>query len=885
MRRETPSPASHGSPARRVTPRRRGKLHRHRPELTRFEEKVLPSGIIATGSPPGLPPIVHIYDAGTGKLINSFEPYPPRYRGGVEVGVGDFNDDGTPDIVTVNGAGARPIAQIFDGTTGALLGKFAVAPASYRGGVSLAVGDVNGDGIADVVVADDQGQPWVTVFEGPSGTPIASFLAYGAKYRGGVRVAVGDFNHDGLDDIATVNASGVPEVKVFAGGSYTTLADIKASDYAARGGASIAAGDVNGDRTPDLIVAQAAQYGKAAEVKVFDGDTSLAIADFGVYGRGFATGARVAAIDVNGDHTDEIAVAAAGGGGVVVYNTGQLRVEAESTFNQAEGGVAAPPLSLGTAPPVLYQIPAAGVGSLAATSSVTESTPVADVDTVPASGTLTPLQRLAVYDRLTGLFNPVEADDPGLAGKDVYVLVHGWAPGYQTWVDNAAKLGQTLTWWETFPGQVGYNPNISGGLAPASAFLLDGLTASDGIVVSPMGMAQEIDATDPKAVVLAYSWIDDSATPVFSPDVPIPEDADIAEGKTELNGMRLAYGLEQALGPDFTGKLQLIGHSYGSKVATVAALALQDDPTPIHVNALSILDSPEASDSTVGGGISKVGAANYNWYFLESLDVNRADSSGTFVENVISEFDQPYDTISYPGSNPDLANVVDVDLYPYPFYGDFGYEHTYAAAWYAGSADPLVNDGQSVGLLWSPLLAGNSGSSNPPASLSPAYEQSWYPLFFSQSDQYDLETYSPSPTNPNFNPIALPLQSTPGVNVTDPTSGAVVALAQTGGTSQSYTGSFDTAGSYLSPEDGIQGITFQYAFPKSAAGDVLTISIDGVPEFVMDAYLLQSPTGLGTLSVGDILGDQSHTLTFTLTSTAANSTSSAVISDIRQFNY
>ena len=770
-----------------------------------------------------------------------------------------------------------------------MLGKFAVAPASYRGGVSIAVGDVSGDGLADVVVSYNQGQPWVSVFEGPSGTPLGSFLAYGANSRGGVRVAVGDFNHDGLADIATVNAVGVPEVKVFAGGSFATLADFKASFYAPAGGASIAVGDINGDRTPDLVVAQASPRGvaPAAEASVFDGLSSTPLASVPVAGRGFARGVKAAAVDVDGDHVDSIALAPTGGGAAVVFDTSTLHIDQLSALAVAAGVQTLTPPTFGAASSILYQI--AGAGSLGATSSVTEATPAASAASLPASGSLTPLQRLAYYDPNAtngvggkGQFVPITADDSRLAGKDVYVLVHGWAPGYNVWVQNDAALGQTLTWWQTFPDQLGYNPAISDGLAPASSFLLQGLTGSFGIQVSATGMTQSILAADPKAVVLAYSWIDDSAT---KSTLDIPLDSDASEAKTELNGERLADGLEQALGgSSFTGQLHLIGHSHGSKVVTVAALALQDDPTPIHVNQLTILDSPEAPDTATGFSISKIGAANYNWYFLQGLDINRATSSGTFVDNYISEFDQPYQPISYPGSNPNLANVVDVKLFPYPFFGDPGYEHTYSAAWYNGSADPSVNDGQSVGLLWSPLLTGNSGPNAPPANLNPGYEQSWAFYNFSESNQYDLETAGLSVTQPTFNPIALPTQATNGVNVTDPSSGAVVALAQTGNTFQSYTGGFDTAGSIFD-DDGIQGITFQYAFPKAAAGDVLTISIDGVPEFTMDATLLRSPTGLGTISLGDLLGDQSHTLTFTLTSSAANSTSSAVISDIRQFNY
>ncbi len=73
---------------------------------------------------------------------------------------------------------------MFDGTTGALLAKFPVAQASYRGNVSISVGDVSGAGGNDLVVSYGQGQPWVSVYSGIDGSPLGSFLAYGKRAPG-----------------------------------------------------------------------------------------------------------------------------------------------------------------------------------------------------------------------------------------------------------------------------------------------------------------------------------------------------------------------------------------------------------------------------------------------------------------------------------------------------------------------------------------------------------------------------------------------------------------------------------------------------------------------------------------------------------------------------
>ena len=491
-----------------------------------------------------------------GSSSTTFQPYPASFRGGVQVTVGNVSGTLTPDIITVNNSGSVPTAEVFSGATNALLAKFPVASAGYRGPVSIASGDFTGSGQADIVVSYGQGQPWVSVYS-PIGTLLGSFLAYGANTRGGVRVAAGDLNGTGTADfgtgtadIATVNAAGVPEAKVFDPATFSTLADYKASFYAPRAGASIAVGNFAGTGTNDLAIAQASPQGFApgAEVAVFPGTSSTPLASFTIAGRGYSSGVHVAAVDVSNSGNDDIALAPASGGNAVVLNSFGIGTTLDGT------------------PTVLYSVPSTQGSSLAATSSLTEGAApgFGGGGTAPLPAPLTPLQRLGLYNPATGQFVQVNANDPRLAGKDVYVIVHGWAPGYDKWVAAAAAKGQTLLWWNTFPTQSGYDPTISGGLPPDSNFLLDGNTV-DGVVVNPTGLAETLAWMDPNAAVLAYSWIDESATPNHL------KDASPAEAQTELNGERLAVGLSQALGTSFTGKLQLIGHSFGSKVATVAA--------------------------------------------------------------------------------------------------------------------------------------------------------------------------------------------------------------------------------------------------------------------------------------------------------------------------
>src|SRR5262249_37178959 len=167
----------------------------------------------------------------------------------------------------------------------------------------------------------------------------------------------------------------------------------------------------------------------------------------------------------------------------------------------------------------------------------------------------------------------------------------------------------------------------------------------DAFTISPQGMAAQILAADPKATVIAYSWIDDSATPTSN--LAVPENAYASEGLTFLNGLRLAVALQQALAPNFQsngGALELAGHSHGSRVATVAALALHvaavRNGTTSPVKQVAILDSPEGNNTAL------LDAANFNWFFLSQLKLGRdpfANPDTLFVDNYISEFDDLYD--------------------------------------------------------------------------------------------------------------------------------------------------------------------------------------------------------------------------------------------------
>ncbi len=164
------------------------------------------------------------------------------------------------------------------------------------------------DGYGDVVVAPEKGsvQPVVAI-SGLTNIPLWSYSPFGVSYSGGISVALGDVNGDGLLDLVSGQESTGSKVQVNlnnnAGGIvtntiYRTIAAAMPSGY--NGGVNVAAGNLNGSKTADIIVGSNASIGKQSQVQVFKGGTNGGILyTFTPFG-GFTGGVRVGTENLNG---------------------------------------------------------------------------------------------------------------------------------------------------------------------------------------------------------------------------------------------------------------------------------------------------------------------------------------------------------------------------------------------------------------------------------------------------------------------------------------------------------------------------------------------------------------------------------------------------------
>ena len=263
------------------------------------------AGGMVLGSPgataPGAVSVVTVYNT-NGVATKSFAPF-ANYGGALRTAVGDLNNDGTPEIVVAAGTGAAPAVKVFDGSTGAQIFSFLAYAQNFNGGVSVATGDVNGDGVMDIVTATLTGSNHIKVFSGKDLTILKSFMPFGTGYTGGVNIAAGDFTGDGKADVivgAAKNSSHtlVLDVSSVNPAAFTVVQSFFAfTNQNLPGGVFVAAGDINGDGKADIL---AGTGSGTPQMQVFYGPSrtpGVAV----MLNPNFAGGVRVNIADVNGD--------------------------------------------------------------------------------------------------------------------------------------------------------------------------------------------------------------------------------------------------------------------------------------------------------------------------------------------------------------------------------------------------------------------------------------------------------------------------------------------------------------------------------------------------------------------------------------------------------
>jgi hypothetical protein len=251
-----------------------------------LEARIMLTDPIAVISPgPGVPSEVRLFDA-TGAVVDSVLVYGPGFLGGARVATADVNHDGTFDVIAGAGTSGGPHIKVLDGTNlrNELHSFFAFDP-GFTGGVFVSAADFNGDNKADIIVgADAGGGPHVKVFDGVNLSVLFSFFAFDSSFTGGVRVAAGLIDNNNIPDIIVgAGPGGGPHVRVLQGDVAQgpnplevddALRSFYAYDPGFLGGVFVAGADVLGDSLgrDDIITGPGA--GGGPHLRVWEGPNS-----------------------------------------------------------------------------------------------------------------------------------------------------------------------------------------------------------------------------------------------------------------------------------------------------------------------------------------------------------------------------------------------------------------------------------------------------------------------------------------------------------------------------------------------------------------------------------------------------------------------------------
>ncbi|MBI5913711.1 hypothetical protein HY839_04735 [Candidatus Azambacteria bacterium] len=178
-------------------------------------------------------------------------PFGSVWRGELSVATVDTGDEnGLYLVFGQKTRGGKVAVTRADGVV--ITRPFEVIRAGFAGGVTVSAGHLNNSANTEIVIGIARGASLVRVFSLRGRLLSAGWSAFGARDTQGVSVAMGDIDGDGRDDIIAGHARGIPEVKVF--DSRGALKNrFVAGSQQSRAGIDVSSARFDGDWRSDII--------------------------------------------------------------------------------------------------------------------------------------------------------------------------------------------------------------------------------------------------------------------------------------------------------------------------------------------------------------------------------------------------------------------------------------------------------------------------------------------------------------------------------------------------------------------------------------------------------------------------------------------------------
>lgn len=189
-----------------------------------------------------------------GQAISRFQPYEGRFKGEISIAVSDLDGDAVKEIITGAGAGGGPHVRVFNKDGKPLIGGFFAYDKNFRGGVNVAVMDLNGDGTKEIITgAGVGGGPHIRIFSKDGAPLTGGFFAFDKNFRGGARIAVGNTDGAGNKEIIVGSGPGeAPLVRVFTKDGHLKR-QFNAYDNNMRDGIMVIAADLDNNGTDEVL--------------------------------------------------------------------------------------------------------------------------------------------------------------------------------------------------------------------------------------------------------------------------------------------------------------------------------------------------------------------------------------------------------------------------------------------------------------------------------------------------------------------------------------------------------------------------------------------------------------------------------------------------------
>ena len=242
---------------------------------------------------------LQVYDSTGKRLRNGFFASRADVPGGATVLTTDVDQDGREDVVwSMNGVVTIKLASGKTDTSRPF-------GSTYRGSINMTAGQTDSTSAWELIVSQGMNGSSVAILN-TQGNVLRSWLAYRSEFRGGVTVARGDLDGDGLQEIVTAPGSGGgPHIRLFKTDGKTWAGSFFAFDSSETGGAAIAVGDVDRDGRADIVVGSGKN--SIPRIRVYDGGGRLK-SEFSFGQTPTAAAVIPVVTDIDGDGRAEILV-------------------------------------------------------------------------------------------------------------------------------------------------------------------------------------------------------------------------------------------------------------------------------------------------------------------------------------------------------------------------------------------------------------------------------------------------------------------------------------------------------------------------------------------------------------------------------------------------